>query len=193
MKKSVTFWKIFLLVLIVNIIALNWNDLSWIFNYRFASKKIQSIVKEEVVEKKEEGEDLIEINSIEISAPLVFAQGEDNALIEAALKKGVVHFPNSALPGEEGLVILLGHSSPPGWPKFDYDWVFSDVESLNNGDRIEIRYQGRRFIYQVTDKVILERGEEVPLPEADKSEIILLSCWPPGKNIKRIGIRGELL
>ncbi len=192
-NKSITFWKFFIILLIVNIIVFNWSEISWIFNHRVLLKKIEMITSEEIQEEipKMIEKDLIKIDAIDISAPLVFPE-EDDKEIEAALKKGVVHFPKSSLPGEEGVAIFLGHSSPPGWPKFDYDWIFSEVENLETGDKIEILFNGREFVYQVTEKIILEIGQDVPSYSSHEKEIILLSCWPPGKNIKRIGVRGIL-
>lgn len=189
---SKTLWKLFLLIFIISVITINWNSISWLFHYRAAPEGIQSVVLPEREREFTDEEDSIKIEAINITAPLILPDGESNLEIYNALKKGVVHFPNSALPGEKGVMILLGHSSPPGWPKIDYDWVFTEVELLQKGDEIRVSFNGEVFTYIITEKIFLEIGQDVSSYGSDKREIILLSCWPPGKNIKRIGVRGVL-
>lgn len=190
---SKTIWKFFLLVFVINVVVINWSDISWLFNYKVAPKGIQSVISQEVEREYTAEEDSVKIGAIDVTAPLIFPDGESDAEIYDALKRGVTHFPSSSLPGEEGVMILLGHSSPPGWPKMDYDWVFTEAELLREGDEIRINFNGEVFTYVVTEKIFLEIGQDVPSYDSDEREIILLSCWPPGKNIKRIGIRGVLI
>ncbi len=196
-EKSKNIWKFFLLIFIFNVILLNWNDISWIFNHRVAPKGIQTLLQSQSQEKEEpveyfERENSIDIAAINITAPIVLSQGISDRDFEIALNKGVTHFPGSALPGEDGVLILLGHSAPLGWPKINYDWVFSNLEKLNVGDQIDIYFNQRLFVYTITEKVFLEVGEDISSSSLNEPEIMLLSCWPPGKNIKRIGIRGVL-
>jgi len=56
-----------------------------------------------------------------------------------------------------------------------------------------VNFNGEVFTYIVTENVFLEIGQDVPYYDSDEKEIILLSCWPPGRNIKRIGVRGVLI
>lgn len=205
-EKSKIFWSFFLLIFIINIIALNWGDISWIFSPRVALTGLRSLFLEEeamtiINSNNEESnsftgkttkENSIEISSIGIMAPIVIPGGDTNTEIYNALKYGVVHFPNSPFPGERGVSILLGHSSPPGWPRIDYEWVFTEVQDLKKGDEIEVYFNGELFVYTIIEQIFLEVGEQVPNYYSNEKEIILISCWPPGRNIKRIGIRGLL-
>lgn len=187
-----TLLKMFLLVFVANIIVLNWNDISWLFNRNYAIEGIESIIKEKeevIYYDKENG---IEIEAIDIVAPLIIPDNESDDAIYNALKRGVSHFPGSSLPGEGGQVIILGHSAPPGWPNINYDWVFSKAETLEPGEEIKIYFNNKLYTYEITDSIILEVGEDVPKYDSGEEEIILLSCWPPGKNIKRLGVRGVL-
>ena len=192
-NSSKTFWKFFLLLFIINIIVMNWSDISWLFNYRMATRGIQSIILQEAEREFTNEEDSVKIGALNITAPLIFPDGGSDVEVYNALKRGVVHFPNSSLPGEKGVMILLGHSSPPGRPKIDYDWVFTEAELLKAGDEIRVNFNGEVFTYVVTENVFLEIGQDVPSYDSNEKEIILLSCWPPGKNIKRIGVRGVLI
>lgn len=181
------------MIFVVNFIVINWSDVSWIFNYKVAPKGIQSVVSQTPEREYADEDDSVQIESIGIKAPLIIPDGESDAEIYDALKRGVAHFPTSSLPGEKGVMILLGHSSPPNWPKIDYDWVFTEAELLEPGDEVRIVFGGRVFTYLVTEKIFLEIGQDVPSYDSDEREMILLSCWPPGKNIKRIGVRGVLI
>lgn len=140
-------------------------------------------------EKKEEFKIIknqIIIPKLGIEAPLVFVNEEKE--IKEALDMGVVHYPFSALPGTKGATVLLGHSAPPNWPKIKYDWVFSRISELEKGDRIEIFFKNQKFVYSVQNRYFLARGEELPKVNEEKESLFLVSCWPPGKDFKRIAV-----
>ncbi len=136
-----------------------------------------------------EKENSISIPKINITAPLVFTEEEDIDF-KKELDKGVVHYPESIMPGEQGTAIFLGHSAPTGWPKIKHDWVFSKLNSLADGDNVYIYYNGCQYVYTVFGKYFLDKGEEIPeqAMTENESNIILISCWPPGKDFRRIAI-----
>jgi len=107
-------------------------------------------------------ENIIEIPKIGIISPIVFSQEYDKEVLEEILKEGVLHYPDSALPGEKGLIIILGHSAPENWPKVNYDWVFSDLNKLEKGDIVYIYFNEHQYDYIVRNKFFLEKGEEIP-------------------------------
>jgi len=205
-------WKFFLIFFLISFFAINWNEVSWLFNFNFIQRGISSFFSKtnadsismsdqknrELKELKEyqytEKEDSIEISKIGIEAPLVFSQSDSESDMEAALKKGVVHYPKSPLPGEKGTATILGHSAPLGWPKINFDWVFNDLNNLEVGDEIVVNYNHAKYIFKVSQKTILERGVDLPLDwlSEDKEKLVLLSCWPPGKNLKRVAILATL-
>ncbi len=197
-ENSKNIWKFLILIFIFNVIIFNWDDIYWIFNPRVAPKGIQTLIqKNEENNSNQEDvfynkENKIQISEINITAPIVVSSPVTDEDFKEALKKGVVHFPESVLPGEKGTSILLGHSAPPGWPKIDYEWVFSDLENLKKGDEITIYFKNKMYNYIVEEKIFLDVGEDIPSYSSHDSELILLSCWPPGKNIRRIGVRAML-
>lgn len=130
---------------------------------------------------------ILNIPEIGLRAPLVFVkEGEE---IEQALKRGVVHYPGSSLPGD-GTSILLGHSAPRGWPKKNnFLWVFSELNSLNEGDKFTLLFNDNKYFYKITEKYFLEKGKNLADFETD---LILISCWPPGKNSQRIVLEAKL-
>ncbi len=140
-------------------------------------------------------ENRITISAISISAPIIEAEGESQQDYESALNKGVLLFPYSQYPGEKGLTVLLGHSAPLGWPNIRYDRVFTEIDQLQEGDFIDICYNNKLYEYIVINENPQEKlygvGEEVPplYIEENKRELVIMTCWPPGDDAGRIGIR----
>jgi len=134
--------------------------------------------------------DSIEIPKLNISAPLIFPSGNQKNDFLEALKRGVIHFPDSVLPGQNGVTIILGHSAPANWPEINYDWVFSNISRLIPGDEIFVFFNHRQYVYKVGEGMILERSAGIPSPwlSNGKPTLILISCWPPGKDYKRYGV-----
>ncbi len=156
------------------------------------NKKAAEETKELLPREQEifEKEDSIEIPKIEIQAPLVLVSTEKE--IKRALDRGVVLWPNSAFPGRPGQTIILGHSAPPNWPKIKYDWVFSNLNLLEKGDEVFVYFQKRKYVYEVEETIFLNRGQELPQTPPDQSFLFLISCWPPGRDVRRIAIKAIL-
>jgi LPXTG-site transpeptidase (sortase) family protein len=194
--------KYFLIFFLISFLIFNWQKISWIFHpgyvlravsfYLFEKGKIEKLLPKEEKKKEQkeeeiyEKEDSIEIPKIKISAPLIVVGKEEE--VKKALDRGVVLWPTSALPGEKGKTIILGHSAPPHWPKIKYDWVFSNLNSLERGDEILIYFRNKKYVYRVENKIFLNRGQELPKTDNEKSVLFLISCWPPGKDFRRIAI-----
>ncbi len=214
-ERDKTLLKLFFFVFLVLVVALNWNNLSWVLNIRTAPRIIEQKLEDifsgeedEVVEEEDEKEEeeidpavyceenKITISAIEISAPVVETGGTSEQEYRDSLDRGVVHFPGSVYPGEEGLTVLLGHSAPLGTRDPFYYQIFTEIDKLQEGDEIEVCYNNRLTTYTVIDeergKKVYEVGEDVPplYPEEDKKEIVLMTCWPPGDSEGRIGVRG---
>lgn len=191
--------KPFILIFIISFLIINWSDISWFFNYHFWQNAFRSIGEEEETKmiegdyKKEIHSDSIEILKLGVKAPLFIGESQDKDVLEKNLLKGAVYFPSSALPGENGQTIILGHSAPANWPKTNYDWIFSNISKLESGDEINIYYKNNKYSYTVKEKMILEKGQDVPKPLTNYENVLLLvSCWPPGQDSQRIAVRAEL-
>ncbi len=159
---------------------------------------VEKIPEEEIIEEEIIycDEDRIFIFALDVDVSIVETTGTTEAEYREALDRGVVHFPGSSYPGEEGLTVLLGHSAPVDRPRIKHDWVFSELNKLREGDEIEVCFNNRFFVYTVIEDVdeknIYEVGEDVaPLYSDDKGkrEMVLMSCWPPGSDTQRIGVR----
>jgi LPXTG-site transpeptidase (sortase) family protein len=195
------------------LLTFNWNKISWIFYPSYvvrilnfflfeneAKRDISQIgIENKGIIKAEDSEEdeayykqaSIEISKIKISAPLIVDSRSEKEVV-AALDRGAVLWPDSVFPGQKGEVVILGHSAPPGWPKIKYDWIFSDLNLLEKGDEIIVYFKNKKYVYKVENKIILNRGQDIPQKNREKSTLYLISCWPPGKNIKRILVEASL-
>jgi len=201
-----------LTVFLISFVIINWNNISWVFNYKFIAgyfsglfQKANTVLSSNATSSPDKEikngsavgefiykEDTLEIPKIEISVPLILADVPEAQLVNY-LNKGVVLFPGSVLPGQAGQTIIEGHSAPTGWPKIKYDWVFSRLNDLTAGDQIFVYFKNREYIYSVTNKYFLDKGDKLPQALTNSNNVlVLISCWPPGKNIKRIAVVAEI-
>jgi len=210
-KQFQMLWRPFVIIFCIGFVITNWNSIFWIFNYRVISAQINSALPEQqdiTVDdilsavwngqkpepKYVENANSIVISKIGITAPIVFVpqqtQNVQMAVLKKYLDRGVLHYPGTSLPGEKGQVVILGHSAPAGWPRIKYDWVFSKLDKLKKGDNIVVYYNNREYSYRVRKTIFLEKGEELPDSALTKSRymLVLISCWPPGKDSKRIAV-----
>jgi sortase (surface protein transpeptidase) len=51
------------------------------------------------------------IPKLNVAAPIILNSKADNASMSLALRRGTVHYPGTALPGQDGKVVIFGHSS----------------------------------------------------------------------------------
>jgi sortase A len=194
-------WKPFLIFFAIAFFAINWNEISWIFNYKAVSRyasdffeekqvSLPATLAEEILAK----EGRIEIPRINIEAPVTIDKTLDDAGVYKALDNGTVYYPSSVLPGQAGQTIILGHSAPANWPHIKYDWVFSNISQLQEGDEIFVYSDNKKLSYLVTQKIFLNKGEEIPEDGLTNSKnvLVLVSCWPPGKDYKRIAVEAAL-
>jgi len=138
-------------------------------------------------------QDIINIPKISVSAPIITAKTTDNEVLHGLLDDGVVLYPGSTPFGQTGQTVILGHSAPTGWPKIKYDWVFSRVNELKAGDMIAITYNNETRYYQVVKTRIVTPQEGVPTSTVEGNSLMIVSCWPPGKDLKRIAVEATIV
>ena len=139
-----------------------------------------------------QSENYIQIPKINVKAPLVFAFGTGQKELNQALNQGVVVYPGSAQPGQEGELFITGHSSTYIWNKTSYGQIFSLLDKLEAGDIVSVFYQGQQYDYRLTSKEILSPAK-TKVSETRSSSLALMTCWPPGTTLKRLVVRGELI
>ena len=121
----------------------------------------------------------------------------DKVLVEVGgdLKKALVAWPTSALPGSWGNNIIFGHSELPQFanPK-DYSGIFTHLMELKEGDEIILDYDGVRYLYKVVDQKVVEPTDISVLEQwYDSAYVTLITCVPPGTLWKRGIIKAQIV
>ena len=125
----------------------------------------------------------IEVNS-QVTAQVSPVDKEEYRL---ALKDGVAHAEGSFLPGQEGTVYLFGHSIDYLWKAKDFDASFYLLGKLEPGDEVDVFYNSQRFVYQVTDRRVVNADQvEYLQKQSGEEKLVLQTCWPPGTTWKRL-------
>ncbi len=111
----------------------------------------------------------------------------NDSVYQSALTRGVAHAKGSALPGEGGNVFIFSHSSQDFYHAVRYNSVFYLLTKLEKGDLITLYHKGSPYTYTVSDKKIVNPDEVSFLDgESDKPQLTLMTCYPPGTDIKRL-------
>jgi LPXTG-site transpeptidase (sortase) family protein len=70
--------------------------------------------------------------------------------MQEALRFGVIHYPGTARPGQQGNIVITGHSSYFPWDPGRFKDVFAVLHDARIGDQILLYNNQKRYIYEVT-------------------------------------------
>ena len=149
-------------------------------------------------------ENRLSIPAIEVNAPIVEPELGVEALIgndwnqlenqiRKALLQGIVHYPGTALPGQEGNAFFTGHSSNVFWEPSPYNSVFALLPRLQVGDDIFLTYNQIEYHYRVTSKEEVSPKNVEVLEQGNAKELTLMTCTPVGTVLRRLVVRAELI
>jgi len=123
------------------------------------------------------------VPKINVKAPIIFEPSLAEPQILKALERGVIHYANTASPGETGNTVIFGHSSNDWWEAGDY--------KLAPGDRFTIDYQGVRYTYEVTGSRIVDATDMSVLNQTAEPTATLVTCSPPGTSWRRLVVSAK--
>jgi LPXTG-site transpeptidase (sortase) family protein len=126
----------------------------------------------------------------------VYATEANETAFQAALATGVVHFPETAKPGEFGNVYLFGHSSDYAWSKGAYKTVFALLTKIQPGTEILVSDSvGDLFTYKVKEAFVAGSKDVKYLSQEkyEKKLLTLQTSYPIGTALKRYIVRAEIL
>jgi LPXTG-site transpeptidase (sortase) family protein len=190
-KYPLVFISIFLLIFITSNAPLYWTK----------AQPIQTVKKETVGNSSstsnptsaplEPGEVIpttptLVVPKIDVSAPIQFINDASEAAQDAALPNGVVHYYQTANPGEVGNTFITGHSSNYWWIKGEYNYVFANLDKLAVGDQAIIYYNGNKYLYQVNNVKVVEPTDLSVLDQTIKPTLTLMTCTPAGTSWHRL-------
>ena len=139
--------------------------------------------------------ELPEINHYWLTIPKL---GIDQALVQIGgedLKKMLIHYPNTAMPGQLGNAVIFGHSVLPQFfnPK-NYLTIFSTLYQLEEGDEILVNFDGIDYRYLVEDLFEVPPDDLTVLEQRyDGRFLTLITCSPPGTYLRRLIVRARLV
>ncbi|SNS21704.1 class E sortase [Actinomadura mexicana] len=119
--------------------------------------------------------------------------GVRQGVSEAVLRRGAGHYPGTALPGQVGNTVLLGHRTTWRAP-------FYQLDRMRRGDRIVLRVGRRSYVYRVRTKRVVDPRdrralEPVPFKRASAPHgryLTLVTCTPKGSDRHRLVVVGKI-
>jgi sortase A len=141
------------------------------YDYNYMSFENQSVIG------------IISIDKLFVKIPII--QGIENE----NLKLAIGHYPESAVPGSAGNVVLAGHRS------YSFGQFFNRLNEMEAGDKIDLTYRGIVYEYVVYDTFeVLPEDTWVLEPPEDKQDKIatLITCTPVYNPTHRLIVRARL-
>jgi len=117
----------------------------------------------------------------------------DEKLIQKSLEAGAIHYPQTAVPGQQGNAAYFAHSSNNIFNKGKYKFAFALLNELVPGDIFYVTYNQRVFTYKVFDKQVVNPGDTWVLGSVPGkiATAALITCDPPGTTLHRLVVWGE--
>lgn len=134
------------------------------------------------------------IPKINVQIPVVYDEKNiDEASVQRALERGVIHYPTTVKPGQKGNAAFFGHSSNNIFNKGQYKFAFVLLHELAPGDVFYLTHDKKVYSYKVFKKQVVAPHETWVLNTVpDKvATAALITCDPPGTTTNRLVVWGE--
>ena len=184
----VTFFAtLFCLVLIGGIVYLAVNFDSLKDNISF-NKEFNITLYNKEVSKWQNEPNRVEIPALGIIGKLSYAKSKEDE--EILLRDSLVQVVGTAPPGENGNVVITGHSSSiyPGI----YQNIFATLNKLENGDKVTIYKDSLPYNYEVSGKNVIN-AEDISVLGQNENKLTLITCWPIGTDMKRLVVTAKVV
>lgn len=133
------------------------------------------------------------IPKINLAVPVVYEMTSTEAgPVQEALKGGVLHYADTAQPGNNGNSVIIGHSSSNILNPGRYKFAFVLLHKLAPGDIFYLQKNGKRYVYEVYIREIVSPNEVGVLGTRDQpATATLITCDPPGTSTNRLIVVGK--
>lgn len=183
-------------ILIVLVGLLNyeyfWKQIYFVFH----KPQTQSVVTPIAKENPKSDPNILKIPSLNITAPIVYVEENNEAVFQTALVNGVVHFPGTAQPGQVGNCYIFGHSSDYAFSKGNYKTVFALLPKIKVGDLITVTGQdGSLFTYKVVETKIVKPNDLSVIDQNTNNKKVLSvqTSYPVGTALRRFVVIAEIV
>jgi len=138
----------------------------------------------------------ISISKIGVTAPMVWSKSENEKDQLADLAGGLAHFPQTSAPGQNGNMIVSGHSSNYIWAKGDFNYIFKNLNNLALGDAVDfktVQQNGKviAYHYKISEKFTTVPNDARIFENSSDPTLTLSTCWPLGTNLRRLIVKAE--
>ncbi|MBA2874543.1 class D sortase [Thermaerobacillus caldiproteolyticus] len=177
MSQTCRHWKTVLrysafVFMMLGLAVMLWNGYSFWQGYRAvtplkeadkqSSKRLTRAQETLVPPKLGEQMGTLLIPKLHISLPIY--HGTD----EQELRKGVGHYPKSALPGQPNNVVLSGHR----------DTVFRQLGQVGLHDELIVKTSTGEFVYRVKKVRIVDESDRTVIVEKPRPTLTVTTCYP---------------
>ncbi len=122
----------------------------------------------------------IQIPALNIDKPILDGDSWEN------LQLGVGRYASSALPGQNGNMVLSAHNDI-------YGQIFRDLDRLKPGDEVRIATAEKWYTYTVREVRYVDPSATWVMSPTENASATLISCYPYLINNKRIVVFADLL
>lgn len=134
------------------------------------------------------------IPKINVEIPIDYNVDTTNEnVIENDLEQGVIHFPSTAVPGQDGNAAFFGHSSNNIFNPGKYKFAFVLLHTLVDGDTFYLTYNNTVYVYKVISHFVVSPNDTAVLGpvKGQTATATLITCDPPGTSINRLIVIGQ--
>ena len=117
----------------------------------------------------------------------------DIETLDKALLTGAVRYPDSALLGQSGTVLIFGHSSYVPVIYNQAYKAFNGIQHLKAGDTVRVYSGSAEHRYRVTGVRLADASEDVVELRSDGTYLTLVTCDSFGRKTDRFVITAEFV
>ncbi len=126
--------------------------------------KFESVDRSQVPQVVRAGDVIGELEIPSLGLDAIFVQGDSPRI----LRRAVGHVSETALPGEEGNVVLTAHR----------DTFFRPLRKIRPGDAITLKTGSGDFQYQVESTAVVRASDVQVLQASGGRTLTLITCFP---------------
>ncbi len=116
---------------------------------------------------------------------------------DSELESGVVKYPTTPNPWEDGNSLIFGHTSTERWKKNPYWTIFKDIPRLTTWSRIQVIWEWNMYEYEVVWKIVVYpkqvNQEYLKYQTAGGKFLTLMGCYPLWTDKKRMMVFSKLV
>lgn len=152
------------------------------------SPVVESVAASEVADPTR-----VVVERIGVDVEVLNPQSRDIAVLDEALKEGVVRYPGSGKLGEDKNVFLFGHSSYlPTIYNTNYR-AFNKLGDLVPGDIVRVQGGGKEHLYRVYSVKLIEAEDALVDLSGNKAKLTLSTCNSFGEPGERFVVEAEFV